>query len=218
MTAKFRDRREAGAMLSGELSKYAGRDQTVVLALPRGGVPVGFEIAKELRLPLDVFVVRKLGVPGHEELAMGAVATGGVRVVNREVVSMLKISEEDLENTARRELEEIQRREKAYRNNRPPLSVEGKTILLVDDGVATGSTMLAAIEALRQQNAEQIVVAVPTMAASSLATFEEKSDEVVAVMAPENFMAVGQWYDDFSQTSDEEVQELLEKERHLRAA
>lgn len=218
MKKVFRDRREAGKSLARELSRYTGRDKTLVLGLPRGGVPVAFEVATALRLPLDVFVVRKLGVPGHEELAMGAVATGGVRVMNDEVLSHVEIQDQDLEAVCRRELEEVRRREKAYRHQRPPLSVEGETILLVDDGVATGSTMLAAIEALRKQKVTKVVVAVPTMAFSSLATFQEKADEVVPVMAPRDFMAVGQWYDDFSQTSDEEVQALLEKERHLRAA
>lgn len=218
MNKTFRDRREAGRALAAELSKYARQENTLVLGLPRGGVPVAFEVATNLQLPLDVFVVRKLGAPGHEELAMGAVATGGVRVMNEEALSLLRISDEEIEAAAERELEEMKRREKVYRNDRPPLLVEGKTILLVDDGIATGSTMLAAIEALRKQQAAKIVVAVPTMAPSSLPAFKKKTDEVVALITPEEFMAVGQWYDDFSQTSDQEVQDLLEKGRHLRAA
>ncbi len=218
MNTRFRDRRHAGTLLAEKLSEYAGRDQTLVLALPRGGVPVAFEVAAQLHLPLDVFVVRKLGVPGHEELAMGAVAQGGIRVMNEDVFALLDIPQKDVEATARRELVEIERREAVYRNSRPPLSVQGKTILLVDDGVATGSTMLAAIEALRQQHAAKIVAAVPTIASSSLAVIAKQATEVVAVMAPHHFVAVGQWYDDFSQTSDEEVRELLERERDQRAA
>jgi putative phosphoribosyl transferase len=218
MDMTFRDREQAGEILAEKLSAYARRADAVILALPRGGVPVAYRVASRLQLPLDVFVVRKLGVPGHEELAMGAVASGGVRVINEGVVSQLRISEEVLESAARRELQELERRERAYRNGRPPLSVEGKTILLVDDGIATGSTMLAAIKALRAGKAGKIVVAVPTIAASSLSDFEEIADEVVAVIAPETFLAVGQWYEDFSQTSDEEVQDLLEKGRDLRAA
>lgn len=218
MSERFQDRREAGRRLAGELSGYDGRENTLVLGLPRGGVPVAFEVASGLRLPLDVFVVRKLGVPGHEELAMGAVASGGARVTNDDVVSLLGIAEEDLEAACRRETAEVERREEAYRNHRPPLTVEGKTILLIDDGVATGSTMLAAIEALRRQGAARIVVAVPAMAPSSLPIFKRKADDVVAVITPDNFMAVGQWYDDFSQTSDEEVQGLLDKARPPRAA
>lgn len=218
MSETFRNRREAGRRLAAELSGYDGRENTLVLGLPRGGVPVAFEVANALRLPLDVFVVRKLGVPGHEELAMGAVASGGVRVTNDDVVSLLGITDEDFEATCRREATEVERRENAYRHQRPPLVVEGKTILLVDDGVATGSTMLAAIDALRKQRAAKIVVAVPAMAPSSLPIFKRKANEVVAVITPDDFTAVGQWYDDFSQTRDEEVQDLLEKARPPRAA
>lgn len=218
MGERFRDRREAGRRLAAELSGYDGRENTLVLGLPRGGVPVAFEVAGGLHLPLDVFVVRKLGVPGHEELAMGAVASGGVRVTNDDVVSLLGIANEEFEAICGREALEVDRREIAYRNHRPRLVVEGKTILLVDDGVATGSTMLAAVDALRKQRAARIVVAVPAMAPSSLPIFKRKADEVVAVITPDNFMAVGQWYEDFSQTSDEEVQGLLEKARPPRAA
>lgn len=218
MQGTFRDRGEAGKILASELSRYAGKGDALVLGLPRGGVPVAYEVAVALGLPLDVFVVRKLGVPGHEELAMGAVASGGVRVMNEEVFSMLGIRERELEESTQRELREIGRREEAYRNGRAPVAVEGKTVLLIDDGVATGSTMLAAIEALRKHNVKKIVVGVPTIAASSLPAFKQKADEVVAVMAPEDFMAVGQWYDDFSQTTDREVQDLLEKGRHRPAA
>lgn len=214
----FQDRKEAGEMLAKKLSRYARLEDGVVLGLPRGGLPVAYQVAKELELPLDVFVVRKLGVPRQPELAMGAVASGGVRVMNQDVTRQLRITEEDIESVARRELEELERREKAYRNGHPSISLEGKTVLLCDDGVATGSTMLAAIKALRRCKAGKVVVAVPTIAAASLPKFKEEADEVVAVIAPENFMAVGQWYEDFSQTSDEEVEELLERGRHLRAA
>ncbi len=218
MTGKFRNRTEAGKALASALGKFAGREDGVVLGLPRGGVPVAYEVASALRLPLDVFVVRKIGVPGHEELAMGAVASGGARVMNEEVLAMLKIDEDAIEEVAQRELDEVARREKAYRNHRAPVSVEGKTVLLVDDGIATGSTMQAAIDALRSQFVRRIVVAVPVMAASSLPEFQKNADEVVAVMTPEDFVAVGQWYDDFSQTSDSEVEELLDKGRHRPAA
>lgn len=218
MERTFRDRNEAGERLAALLSDYARRDDVLVLGLPRGGVPIAYQVARKLQLPLDVFVVRKLGVPGHEELAMGAVATGGVRVLNEQVISQLSISEEQIEMVAEREGKELERREKEYRDGHPHLPVAGKTVLLVDDGVATGSTMMAAVKALQARKAGKIVVAVPTIAASSVSAFEEKADEVVAVMTPENFMAVGQWYENFSQTSDQEVQDLLEKGRDLRAA
>lgn len=218
MRTLFRDRREAGELLAEKLLNYERRRDTVVLGLPRGGIPVGLEVASRLALPLDVYVVRKLGVPGHEELAMGAVATGGIRVMNQSVVRQLRLSDEDIDRVARKEVAEMERREKAYRNGRTSIEVEGKTVIVVDDGVATGSTMLAAIEALRAQKAGRIVIAVPTVAAATVPELEEKADEVVAVMAPESFMAVGQWYEEFEQTSDEEVQQCLEKARRHRAA
>lgn len=218
MMHRFRNRTEAGKALASKLAKFAGREDVVVLGLPRGGVPVAYEVASALRLPLDVFVVRKIGVPGHEELAMGAVASGGIRVMNEDVLGMLRIDEDEIEEVARKELDEIVRREKAYRNHRAPVSVDGKTVLLVDDGIATGSTMLAAIEALRRQFVRRIVVAVPVMAASSLPEFQKEADEVVTVTAPEDFVAVGQWYDDFSQTTDREVEALLDKGRRRSAA
>jgi predicted phosphoribosyltransferase len=209
MKTQFFNRTEAGQFLAESLTTYANRDDVLVLALPRGGVPIGAEVAKRLNAPLDVFVVRKLGLPGHPELAMGAIASGGVRVFNGEVVNALRIPDEMIDAVSAEELIELQRREKAYRAGLPPLEVEGKTVIVVDDGVATGSTMLAAISALRQLNAARIVVAVPVIAASTYREVQRAADEVAAVMIPERFYAVGQWYEDFSQTSDEEVRELL---------
>ena len=209
MKTQFFNRTEAGQILAENLSNYANREDVVVLALPRGGVPVAAEVAKKLNAPLDVFVVRKLGLPGHPELAMGAIASGGVRVFNGEVVNALRIPDEVIDAVSAEELIELQRREKAYRAGLPSLDVEGKTVIVVDDGVATGSTMLAAVSALRQLNAARIVVAAPVIAASTYREIQREADEVAAVMVPEHFYAVGQWYEDFSQTSDEEVRDLL---------
>jgi putative phosphoribosyl transferase len=209
MKTQFLNRSEAGQILAENLSNYANREDVVVLALPRGGVPVAAEVAKGLNAPLDVFVVRKLGLPGHPELAMGAIASGGVRVFNGEVVDALRIPDEVIDAVSAQELIELQRREKAYRAGLPPLDVEGKIVIAVDDGIATGSTMLAAVSALRQLNAGRVVVAAPVIAASSYREIQRKADEVAAVMIPERFYAVGQWYEDFSQTSDEEVRDLL---------
>jgi putative phosphoribosyl transferase len=209
MKTQFFDRTEAGHFLAENLSRYANRDDLLVLALPRGGVPVAAEVAKQLNAPLDVFVVRKLGLPGHPELAMGAIASGGARVFNGEVVNALRIPDEVIDAVSAEELIELQRREKAYRAGRPPLDVEGKTVIVVDDGIATGSTMLAAISALRQFNAARIVVAAPVIAASTYSEMQRAADEVTAVMLPENFYAVGLWYKDFSQTTDNEVRDLL---------
>ena len=209
MKTEFFDRTEAGQFLAETLSTYANRDDVVVLALPRGGVPVAAKVAKNLNAPLDVFVVRKLGLPGHPELAMGAIASGGVRVFNGEVVNALRISDEVIDAVSAEELIELQRREKAYRAGLPPLDVEGKTVIVVDDGVATGSTMLAAVSALRQLNAARIVVAAPVIASSTYSDMQRAADEVAAVMMPEHFYAVGQWYEDFFQTSDQEVRDLL---------
>jgi putative phosphoribosyl transferase len=209
MKKRFFNRTEAGQFLAENLSNYADREDVVVLALPRGGVPVAAEVARRLNAQLDVFVVRKLGLPGHPELAMGAIATGGVRVFNGEVVNALRIPDEVIDAVSAEELIELQRREKAYRADRPPLDVEGKTVIVVDDGIATGSTMLAAISALRQLNAAHIVVAAPVIAVSTFSEIQAAADEVAAVLVPEHFYAVGQWYEDFSQTSDEEVRELL---------
>jgi predicted phosphoribosyltransferase len=180
-----------------------------VLALPRGGVPVAYEVARALHAPLDVFLVRKLGLPGHEELAMGAVASGGVRVLNRDVVERLQIPDELIDAVTRRELQELERRERAYRGDRPFPDVHGKTVILVDDGLATGSTMRAAAEALRQQRPARLVVAVPAGSPETCDEFRAEVDEVVCAITPQPFYAVGLWYDDFSQTTDDEVRELL---------
>ena len=213
MSRFFRDRIDAGQQLARKLAKYADRPEVIVLALPRGGVPVGYEVARALHAPLDVFVVRKLGVPGHEELAMGAIASGGVRVLNDDVVGALGISADTVNAVAARESRELERREHAYRDGRAPPVVAGRTVILVDDGIATGATMSAAIEALRHLQAGRIVVAVPTAALASVDAMREKVDEVVALMAPADFFGVGQWYANFSQTSDQEVCDLLAAQR-----
>ena len=205
----FRDRREAGRLLAEKLAAYANRPDVLVLALPRGGVPVAYEVARGLGAPLDVFVVRKLGVPGYEELAMGAIATGGVRVLNDQLVERLGIGDQAIEAIAARERQELERRERLYRGDRPPLDVRGRTVILVDDGLATGATMHAAIDALRQQNPARIVVAVPTASPEACEEMKEKADDVICAITPEPFYAVGRWYHDFSQTADEEVGVLL---------
>jgi putative phosphoribosyl transferase len=204
----YRDRREAGAELASRLSGYAGQD-VIVLALPRGGVPVAFEVARALAAPLDVFIVRKLGVPGHEELAMGAIASGGAIVLNRSVIDTHRIPTPIIEAVARREAEEIVRREQSYRDDRPPPRVEGRTVILVDDGLATGATMQAAVKALRRRGVARLVVAVPIGSLDTCAAMDEIADDVVCARTPEPFRAVGLWYDDFTQTSDEEVRSLL---------
>jgi len=207
----YRNRSDAGKYLAARLVKYANRDDVLVLALPRGGVPVGFEVAKQLHVPLDIFLVRKLGLPGHEELAMGAISTGGVRVLNEDVVDYLQIPEGVIDAIAAIELRELERREGAYRGDRPEPDVRGKTIILVDDGLATGSTMRAAAVALRQQNPARIVIAVPVSAPQTCDEYRMGVDEIVCASTPEPFRGVGQWYRDFSQTTDDEVRELLEK-------
>jgi predicted phosphoribosyltransferase len=206
----FRNRIEAGRFLAKRLAEYSNRPDVVVLALPRGGVPVAFEVAQALQAPLDVFVVRKLGVPGHEELALGAIATGGVRVLNESVADYLYISDELIDQITAREQKELERREQLYRGARPPLEVRGRTVIIVDDGLATGSTMRAAVQALRQQQPARIVVAVPVAARATCDSFKEEVDTMcVCAVTPEPFEAVGLWYRDFSQTTDEEVRELL---------
>ncbi len=205
----FRDRREAGRVLAEKLAAYANRPDVLVLALPRGGVPVAYEVARALGAPLDVFVVRKLGVPGYEELAMGAVATGGVRVLNDQLVERLGVPEHIIDAVAARERRELARRERLYRGGRPPPDVRGRTVILVDDGLATGATMHAAIQALRQQNPARIVVAVPTASPETCEEMKARADDVICAITPEPFHAVGRWYQDFSQTTDEEVAALL---------
>jgi predicted phosphoribosyltransferase len=207
----FGDRTEAGRHLASLLLHHAGRPDVVVVALPRGGVPVGYEVARALAAPLDVFVVRKLGVPGREELAMGAIATGGVRILNEDVVRPLEISWDIVDAVAAREWRELERRERAYRGDRPPPDVRGRTVILVDDGLATGSSMRAAVAALRQQQPSRIVVAAPVGAPDTCLELRKHADEVVCGYAPEPFYGVGMWYDDFAQTTDEEVHELLER-------
>jgi len=209
----FRDRADAGRHLLSRLGAYQGRPDVVVLGLPRGGIPVGYEVARGLGAPLDVFVVRKLGVPGQEELAMGAIATGGVRVVNRDVVYALHIAPDVLDRAAEAERRELERRERSYRGDRPEPPVEGRTVILVDDGLATGSTMRAAVQALRQQRPARIVVAVPVAAFATCEELRREVEDVVCFATPEPFMAVGRFYDDFSQTTDEEVHDLLASAR-----
>ena len=205
----FRDRADAGRTLATGLAEYGGRPDLVVLALPRGGVPVGYEVARSLGAPLDIFLVRKLGVPGHEELAMGAIASGGVRVLNPGVVQALEIPEQVIEDVAAAELRELERRERAYRADRPPPDVRGKTVILVDDGLATGSTMRAAATALRQQRPARIVIGVPVSTPETCDQFREEVDDIVCAITPEVLFGVGAWYQDFSQTTDDEVRELL---------
>ncbi|MGA7614975.1 MAG: phosphoribosyltransferase [Thermoanaerobaculia bacterium] len=210
---RFRDRRDAGRRLAPLLKDYAGREDVVVLALPRGGVPVGYEIARSLGVRLEVFLVRKLGVPGQEELAMGAIASGAVRVLSSDLVAALGISAEMIESVARREEAELTRREKAYRGDREPVQIEGKVTVLVDDGLATGSSMRAAVRAVRKLAPSRIVVAVPVGAPSTCSDLREEADEVVCAYTPEPFQAVGLWYEDFTQTTDAEVRELLDGSR-----
>jgi putative phosphoribosyl transferase len=209
METIFSNRAEAGQLLAEKLEKYAGREDVIVLGLPRGGVPVAYEVARRLEVPLDVFIVRKLGVPGFEELALGAIASGGVRVLNEDVVRALPNANELIESVTTRELAELGRREQIYRDGRPAPDISGRTVILVDDGLATGATMRAAVAALRQLGAAKIVVAVPVGAADTCREIEQEVDETVCAMAPEWFQAVGQFYEDFSQTSDDEVRELL---------
>lgn len=207
----FRNRSEAGQWLAERLEPYAHRPDVIVLALPRGGVPVGFELARSLDVPLDVFLVRKLGLPGQEELAMGAIASGGVRVLNDEVVQSLAVPPSVIEGVARREEQELRRREEAYRGSQSPPDVRGKVAILVDDGLATGSTMRAAVRAVKQMQPARVVVAVPVAAASTRDDLAAEVDEIVCETPPEPFLAVGRWYEDFSQTTDEEVRELLQR-------
>jgi putative phosphoribosyl transferase len=209
MSIRYRDRADAGRAVAARLAEYAGREDVLVLALPRGGVPVAFEVARALKAPLDVFLVRKLGVPGREELAMGAIATAGVRLINRNVVQHLNIPARVIDEVAAVERAELERREREYRDDRPPPEVAGRTVILVDDGLATGASMRAAVAALRQGHPARIVVAVPIASAATCEALRELVDEVICAQTPEPFHAVGIWYEDFSQTTDDEVRKLL---------
>jgi len=214
MGPRFQDRFDAGRYLAGQLSHHAKDPQLLVLALPRGGVPVGYEIARALNAPLDVFVVRKLGVPGYEELAMGAIASGGVRVLNADLIQRLSIPEIVINGIALQEQEELQRREEAYRGSREPAQIQDRRVILVDDGLATGASMRAAIQALRQQKPAAIIIAVPVGSREICELLQAEADEVICGEMPEPFYAVGTWYSNFLQTTDEEVRELLERAAH----
>jgi putative phosphoribosyl transferase len=209
MERTFPNRSEAGRLLAEKLLKYAGRSDVIVLGLPRGGVPVAFEVAQRLGVPLDVFIVRKLGVPGFEELAVGAIASGGVRVLNKDVMCAIPNADEVIETITVKETVELQRREQSYRDGRPAPELRDRIVILVDDGLATGATMRAAVKALRERGAAKIVVAVPVGPPDTCREFEEEADEVICAAIPEFFQAVGQYYDDFSQTTDDEVRDLL---------
>jgi putative phosphoribosyl transferase len=216
MKKLFRDRIEAGRLLAGMLGRFADRAGVLILALPRGGVPVGFEVAKSLNAPLDIFVVRKLGLPGDEELAMGAIASGNVRVLNDEVVRSFGVPNSVVDAVAEKEEIELKRRERLYRGDAPAPDAAGKTILLVDDGIATGSTMRAAVAALRRLSPSRIIIAVPVAPPATCKELQAEADEVVSIIAPENFYAVGQWYEIFDQTTDGQVRELCERSKHRR--
>jgi len=207
---RFRDRRDAGKTLAQKLMHYADRPEVLVLALPRGGVPVGYEVALALHAPLDVFIVRKLGLPGHEELAIGAIASGGIRVLNEEIIQALHIPEEVIAQVAQHEMQELRRREQAYRGGYPPPEIRGRIVILIDDGLATGASMRAAVVGVRPQAPERIVVAVPTAAPETCEAFQNEVDEVVCAITPEPFLGVGRWYEDFEQTTDEGVRLFLQ--------
>lgn len=213
MTVRFRDRLDAGRQLARNLGEYSDRTDVLVLGLPRGGVPVAFEVARALSAPLDVFVVRKLGLPHHEELAMGAIAMGGARVLDRGLIAQLGVSDAEIERVTGREEIELERRQKQYRGARPLPDIAGRTVILVDDGLATGSSMRVAVAALREEHPGKIVVAVPIAPEETCEMLRATADEVVCALTPEPFYAVGLWYHDFSQTSDEEVHDLLERAR-----
>jgi predicted phosphoribosyltransferase len=205
----FKDRTEAGKRLANELSDYENRDDVIILGLARGGVPVAFEIAKEINVPMDVFLVRKLGVPSQKELAMGAIASGGIRILNDDVINMLRISDRAIDHVANEEQQELERREREYRGNRQKIDVKDRVSILVDDGLATGASMRAAVRALRQMEPAKIVIAVPVAAPDTCDAFKDKVDEIICLATPEPFYAIGAWYDNFSQTTDEEVRSIL---------
>lgn len=213
MNSRFRNRREAGQQLSAKLQQYAGQPDVIVPALPRGGVPVGFEVATALDVPLDVFVVRKLGLPWHEELAIGALASGGVRFLDQDLIRVAGVSDDDIRRVTALEQIELERRERLYRGDRPFPDLAGKTVILVDDGLATGSTMRAAVAALRQEDPARVIVAVPVASPDTCEAFRDIADDIVCAATPEPFHAVGLWYEDFSQTTDEEVHYLLDQAR-----
>jgi predicted phosphoribosyltransferase len=210
---QYLNRKDAGLQLAEKLSPYANRDDVIVLALPRGGVPVAFEVAKALHAPLDVFIVRKLGVPGHSELAMGAIAMGGVTLFNKGIVSDLHISKEEIDTVIAKESQELQRRELAYRGTHTPPNIKHKTVILVDDGIATGASMHVAIDALRRLEPSKIIVAVPVAPTDASDLFSTIADEFICPLVPPHFNAVGQWYEDFTQTEDDEVHTLLAESR-----
>jgi putative phosphoribosyl transferase len=206
---RFFDRQDAGRQLAQKVSKYAGHPDGIVLALPRGGVPVAYEVARSIKAPLDVLIVRKLGLPGEEELAIGAIASGGIRILNEDVIYALGVSPLTIDRVTEQEMAELQRRERQYRGDRPTPDLQDRTVILVDDGLATGASMLAAVRAVRARQPAQIVVAVPTASPQAIYLVRQEVDEVLYVMAPESFEGVGKWYEDFFQTSDQEVQLLL---------
>ncbi len=214
MLTRFRNRREAGRQLAHRLGSWGGDPSVQVLALPRGGVPVAWEVARALGAPLDVFLVRKLGVPGREELAMGAIAEGGVRVLNDEVIQPLGITPTVVERVTRAELAELSRRERLYRGDTPAPDLRNRTVLLIDDGLATGATMAAAVAGVRAQRPRRVIVAVPVASEEAARAMSRRADECVAVLTPRQFGGVGQWYEDFGQTTDDEVQHLLDAARH----
>jgi predicted phosphoribosyltransferase len=217
MMEVFRDRADAGKRLAKELSKYSNRPDVLVLALPRGGVPVAFEVAKELNVKMDVFIVRKLGVPGNEELAMGAIAAEDVRVLNEEIIRSYRIPDRVIATVAANELRELERRERKYRGTFPKKDIRGMTVILIDDGLATGATMHAAVEALKTKHPAKLVVAVPTASPEICRFFKNIVDEMICTITPEPFHSVGAWYEDFSQTTDEQVCKMLEKAQNLPA-
>jgi predicted phosphoribosyltransferase len=214
MQQRFRDRRDAGRRLAAALQqRFANRSDLLVLGLPRGGIPVAFEVATALDAPMEVFVVRKLGLPWHEELAMGAIASGGVRILDEDLIRIARVSRDDVDRITAMEQNELARRERLYRGNRPFPELTGRTVILVDDGLATGSTMRAAVTALRQEGPASVIVAVPVAAPETCDAFRNIADDIVCAETPEPFLAVGAWYDDFSQTTDEEVHDLLDRAR-----